>query len=63
MDIRIFEGIPHYLVQPAVKAGDALFFTELLIRGTTPWRAKHDRKTLLYKYGLGIPRGPGRMKV
>ncbi len=52
-DVRYFERIPHYVVQPPVKAGDALFFTEALIHGTLPWRARHERKTLLYKYSPG----------
>ncbi len=27
-----------------------LIFTEALIHGTMPWRAAHERRTLLYKY-------------
>ena len=30
-DVRMFERRPHYVVQPAVEAGDALIFTEALI--------------------------------
>ena len=52
-EVRRFERIPHYVVQPAVKAGDALFFTEALVHGTMPWRAKHERRALLYKYSPG----------
>ena len=52
-EVRRFERVPHYVVQPAVKAGDALFFTEALIHGTMPWRAKHERRSLLYKYSPG----------
>ncbi len=52
-DVRIFERPAHYVVQPAAKAGDALFFTEALIHGTMLWRAQHQRRTLLYKYSPG----------
>jgi hypothetical protein len=52
-EVRRFERLPHYVVQPAVEAGDALFFTEALIHGTTTWRAQHERRALLYKYSPG----------
>jgi len=32
------------------KAGTAIFFTEALTHGTLPWKAKHERRTLFYKY-------------
>jgi len=52
-EVRRFERRTHYVVQPAVEAGDALFFTEALVHGTMPWRAKHERRALLYKYSPG----------
>lgn len=52
-DVRRYERIPHYLVQPAVEAGDALIFTEALIHGTVPWMADHARLAVLYKYSPG----------
>jgi hypothetical protein len=52
-DVRNFERVPDYVVQPAVEAGDALFFTEALIHGTMPWTADHERRALLYKYSPG----------
>ena len=52
-DVRSFERVPHYVVQPPVEAGDVLFFTEALVHGTMPWRAKHERRALLYKYSPG----------
>ena len=52
-DVRIFERAAHYVRQPAVEAGDALIFTEALVHGTMPWRAKHERRALLYKYSPG----------
>jgi len=52
-DVRMFERRPHYVVQPAVEAGDALIFTEALIHGTMPWTADHERRALLYKFSPG----------
>ena len=52
-DVRMFERRPHYVVQPAVEAGDALIFTEALIHGTMPWAADHERRALLYKFSPG----------
>ena len=52
-DVRSFESHAHYVAQPTAKAGDAIFFTEALIHGTMPWRAAHERRSLLYKYSPG----------
>lgn len=52
-EVRRYERVPHYVVQPAVEAGDALIFTEALIHGTMPWAADHERRALLYKYSPG----------
>jgi ectoine hydroxylase-related dioxygenase (phytanoyl-CoA dioxygenase family) len=52
-DVRNYQRIPHYVVQPAVEAGDVLIFTEALIHGTMPWTANHERRTLLYKFSPG----------
>ena len=52
-NVRMFERRPHYVVQPAVEAGDALIFTEALIHGTMPWAADHERRALLYKFSPG----------
>jgi hypothetical protein len=52
-EVRRFERRPHYVVQPEVEAGDALFFTESLIHGTMPWTADHERRAVLYKYSPG----------
>jgi hypothetical protein len=52
-DVRSYERVPHYVVQPRVMAGDAIIFTEALIHGTLPWTADHERVTLLYKYSPG----------
>lgn len=52
-EVRQFERQAHYVVQPPLEAGDVLFFTEALIHGTMPWTAKHQRRSLLYKYSPG----------
>lgn len=40
-------------VHVPMKAGDALIFTEALTHGTLPWKGKHERRTLLYRYADG----------
>ena len=52
-EVRRFERSTHYVVQPALEAGDVLFFTEALVHGTMPWTAAHQRRSLLYKYSPG----------
>ncbi len=52
-DVRQFEQSPHYVVQPELKAGDALIFTEALVHGTMPWTSSQERRALLYKYSPG----------
>jgi hypothetical protein len=36
--------------QIPAKAGSAVIFTEALTHGTLPWRAAHERRSILYKY-------------
>ncbi|MGH7252836.1 MAG: phytanoyl-CoA dioxygenase family protein [Nitrospiraceae bacterium] len=38
------------VVIPEVPAGSVVLFTEAVMHGTAPWRADHERRTLLYKY-------------
>ena len=52
-EVRTFDSPRSYVVQPAVEAGDALFFTEALIHGTMRWTASHERRSLLFKYSPG----------
>jgi hypothetical protein len=44
---------PELVVDVALGAGDVVVFTEALTHGTAPWRAAHQRRTLLYKYSPG----------
>jgi len=48
--IRSYEQIPACVVQPAIKAGSAILFTEALTHGTRAWTAAHERIVLFYKY-------------
>lgn len=38
------------VVTPTAPAGSITLFTEALTHATTPWRAKHERRCILYKY-------------
>jgi len=44
---------PELVVDVPLAAGDVVIFTEALTHGTAPWRAPHERRTLLYKYSPG----------
>ena len=44
---------PELVVDVALAAGDVVIFTEALTHATAPWRAPHQRRTLLYKYSPG----------
>ncbi|KAL1503143.1 hypothetical protein AB1Y20_011205 [Prymnesium parvum] len=39
-----------FLRQPRVLAGDVLLFTEAVLHGTLPWRAAHQRRTVIYRF-------------
>lgn len=39
--------------QVAARAGSAIIFTEALTHGTLPWKAAHERRSILYKYSPG----------
>lgn len=48
------DGHPsNWAVEIALQAGDVVIFTEALTHGTSPWRAEHDRLSMLYKYAPG----------
>ena len=44
-----FETSPQVII-PNMPAGSVILFSESLTHGTSPWRAEHERRTLLYKY-------------
>jgi hypothetical protein len=43
----------HLVVNPSLRAGDMLIFTEALVHGTTTWTSPRRRRSLLYKYSPG----------
>jgi ectoine hydroxylase-related dioxygenase (phytanoyl-CoA dioxygenase family) len=43
----------HLVVNPSLKAGDMLIFTEALVHGTRKWTSENRRRSLLYKYSPG----------
>jgi hypothetical protein len=43
----------HLVVNPSLRAGDMLIFTEALVHGTRRWQGEHRRRSLLYKYSPG----------
>ena len=50
-DLKYFKSDMEVLVQPAMKAGDILFFMDgAQTHGTLPWQAEHQRRSILYKY-------------
>lgn len=51
------------VVIPAAPAGSVTLFSEALVHGTAPWRGKHHRRSLLYKYCVSNTAWmPGRVK-
>lgn len=52
-EVKQFEHLASYLVQPIIEAGDAVLFTEALVHGTMPWLGEHERRVLIYKYNPG----------
>lgn len=43
----------HLVVNPTLRAGDMLIFTEALVHGTNTWTSDRRRRSLLYKYSPG----------
>ena len=49
-EVRTAEDDMDLIVQPEMDAGDVLFFAETATHGALPWKADHDRRSVLYKY-------------
>ena len=49
-EVRSAEDDMGLVYQPAMRAGDALFFAETMTHGTLPWRGGGERRSVLYKY-------------
>ena len=59
--VRSVEDHMDLVVQPVMKAGDVLFFAETATHGTLPWKGKHGRRSVLYKYASrAVARSTGR---
>ncbi|MQC82614.1 MAG: hypothetical protein DWG79_01975 [Chloroflexi bacterium] len=64
-DVALLDRDLGVVKQVAASAGSAIIFTEALTHGTLPWRASHQRRSILYKYSPGpltyartyLPRG------
>ena len=44
------EGFEEHVHQPAVKAGDIVFFSEATVHGAMAWKADHERRLALYRF-------------
>lgn len=49
-DIAIGEANQDLVVNVSCKKGDLLIFDEATTHGTLPWKAEHQRRSLLYRY-------------
>jgi len=49
-EVRTVDDDMGLVEQVVMKAGDLLFFAETATHGTLPWKATHDRRSVLYKY-------------
>ena len=49
-EIHTYEQNRELVYNIPCKAGDMVIFNEATIHGTLPWRARHQRRSLLYRY-------------
>lgn len=49
-DIRRWEANQEIVYNVPAKAGDMIIFNEATIHGSLPWTARHERRSLLYRY-------------
>ena len=60
-EIRSLAQYRELVVQPALRAGDVLFFAETATHGTLPWQGQTPRRSVLYKYASrGAARATGK---
>ena len=48
--MKLYQQYQQYVVKIEAKAGDAVTFTETLAHGILPWKGKHQRRALPYKF-------------
>ena len=59
--VRSVEDGMGLVINPAMQAGDVLFFAETTTHGTLPWRGEGERRSVLYKYASrGAARAVGK---
>ena len=49
-EMKKFEIHQEFIKQITAKAGDVVIFTEATTHGTLPWKAKHQRRSLLFRF-------------
>lgn len=47
--IRCIDAFKEHIYQPAVQAGDVLFFSEATVHGSLPWKGDCQRRLALYR--------------
>jgi hypothetical protein len=53
-NMKMGEDYQEHVLEVNGKAGDAVIFTETLTHGTLPWKGKHERRAVLYKFSPGF---------
>ena len=53
-NIRLYETAQDRFVQIPARAGDAILFVECLMHGSLPWRATHERRSVIMRYNNGV---------
>jgi hypothetical protein len=48
--LRHYEEMTDIVVQPVLKKGDVVLFTEAALHGTLPWVASHQRRAAIYRF-------------
>ena len=51
--IREHEAFQEFIKTITCKAGDVVIFTEATTHGTLPWKGKHQRRSLLFRFSPG----------
>ncbi len=49
-EMRQYDAYQEFVKPLTCKAGDVAIFTEAITHGTIPWKAKHQRRSLLFRY-------------
>ena len=52
-EILEHEAFQEFIKTITCKAGDVVIFTEATTHGTLPWKGKHQRRSLLFRFSPG----------